>query len=595
MKFTGLSGTLTATFTAVNQGDSVQRLKFPGFQIVGTAAPANAVPAAPASLAITANSTTSYTIAWGAVNGATSYQIFRSTTSGSFNFGSPLASVNAPTLSYTDTTATVGTIYYYVVRAVNGVGSSTSSSEVTNPPPDLSSVAASSPVIWPGGSSTLSWAIPNADTLTIDSGSGPQSFATTGTLSVTPSVTTNYIFSAVNVQGTTNKTVTITLTPKPDHKDDLWQWSVPITGLISSETSSNPRAFLYIPPGVTTVRGVIIGQDNLLEKALLEHPATRQGMADAGMGAIFISPNLDSVFNFTARPNTPVYFQQMMDALATDSGFAELSKTPVVWIGHSAMASAPYHFAAWDKQYSTANSTLRRCAAAISIKGQIPQYRDANSPTFDNSDLAGTPLMFINGEYEDAMGRGTNALTFKNTVSGAILSMFADNGRGHFDYSDRVCQYLGMYLRKIGQYRLPATAAADGTAVLQTIDPSTQGWMADRWRKGQSPTASPAAVGAYAGNTSEAFWYFDQEHAETTHNNYLPVKTTYQLVGYTQNGSARRHGQHACRGESRVVARGIRRRPHLQTRHAFPRHRAATRRGRLRSHLWLGHRSFEFR
>lgn len=201
------------------------------------------------------------------------------------------------------------------------------------------------------------------------------------------------------------------------------------------------------------------------------------------------------------------------------------------------MASAPYHFAAWDKQYATANGTQRRCAAAISIKGQIPQYRDANSPTFADSDLAGTPLMFINGEYEDAMGRATNSLTFKNNTAGAIMSMFADNGRGHFDYSDRVCEYLGMYLRKIGQYRLPATAAADGTAVLQTIDPSTQGWLADRWRKGQNPTASPAPVASYSGNASEAFWFFDQEHAETTHNNYLPVKTTYQLVGYTQNGS----------------------------------------------------------
>ena len=145
--------------------------------------------------------------------------------------------------------------------------------------------------------------------------------------------------------------------------------------------------------------------------------------------------------------------------------------------------------------------------------------------------------MFINGEYEDAMGRATNSLTFKNNTAGAIMSMFADNGRGHFDYSDRVCEYLGMYLRKIGQYRLPASAAADGTAVLQTIDPSTQGWLADRWRKGLSPTASPAPVASYSGNASEAFWFFDQEHAETTHNNYLPVKTTYQLVGYTQNGS----------------------------------------------------------
>lgn len=539
VKFTGLSGTLTATFTAVNEGDSVQRLKFPGFQIVGTAAPANTAPATPSSIAITANSTTSYTIAWSAVNGATSYQIFRSTTSGSFNFASPLASVNAPTLSYTDTTASAGTIYYYVVRAVNGVGSSTSSSEVTNPPPDLSSVTASSPVIWPTGSSTLSWAIPNADTLTIDSGSGPQSYATTGSLVVTPSVTTNYLFSAVNVQGTTNKTVTITLTPKPDTRDSLWQWSIPlISAGVSSETNDYPRAFLYIPPGVTTVRGVIIGQHNMLEEPILEHPTVRQALADTGMAAIWVSPAFDGTFNFTANPNAPVVFQNMMDGLATESGFPELSKTPVVWFGHSAMANAPYHFAAWDLQTNGANN--RRCAAAISIKGWYPGYStdpDNPKPSYANSDLAGVPLMYIEGEYADANGRAVGSLNFKNNTSGAILSYFADVGAGHFDWNDNNCSYIAMYLRKIAQYRLPATAAADGTATLQVINTSTQGWLADRWRKGQSPTASPAAVGAYAGNTSEAFWYFDQEHAETTHNAYLPVKTTYQLVGYTQNGS----------------------------------------------------------
>lgn len=533
VKFTGLTGTLTATFTAVNQGDSVQRLKFPGFQIVGTAAPANTAPGTPSGVTITANSSTSYTIAWSAVNGATSYQIFRSTTSGSFNFGSPLATVAAPTLSYTDATAVAGTTYFYVVRAVNGVGSSTSSSEVTNPPPDLSSVVASSPVIWPGGSSTLSWALPNADSLTIDSGSGPQSYATTGSLVVTPSVTTNYVFSAINGQGTTNKTVSVTLTPKPNTKDDLWQWSVPVNSVVTT----NVRAYLYIPPNVTTVRGVLIGQNNMLEKPILEHTSVRQGLADAGMAAIFVTDRIDPFFNFTANPNTPVYFQQMLDALATESGYAELSKTPVILIGHSAMASSPYHYVAWDKQTSTANGTPRRAAAAISIKGQYPNYRDANTPTFADSDLTGVPLMFINGEYENAMGRATSSLNFKNNTPGAIMSMFVDNGRGHFDWSDRVCDYIGMYLRKIGQYRLPATAAADGTAVLQTIDTSTQGWLDDRWRKGQNPTAEAAAVGSYSGNVSEAFWFFDQEHAQTTHNAYLPVKTAYQLVGFTQNGS----------------------------------------------------------
>ncbi len=537
VKFTGLSGTLTATFTAVNQGDSVQRLKFPGFQIVGTATPANTAPGTPSGVTITASSTTSYTIAWSAVNGATSYQIYRSTTSGSFNFGSPLATVTAPTLSYTDTTAVAGTTYFYVVRAANGVGSSAISSEVTNPPPDLSSAVASSPVVWPAGSSTLSWAIPNADSLTIDSGSGAQSYATTGSLVVTPSVTTNYLFSATNGQGTTNKTVTITVTPKPNTRDSLWQWSIPLTGVVSSETNANPRAFLYIPPGVTTVRGVLIGQHNMLEEPIMEHPTVRQGLADAGMAAIWVSPAFDGNFNFTANPNSPVIFQQMMDGLAAESGYAELSKTPVVWIGHSAMAEAPYFFAAWDAQNAAANSTQRRCAAAISVKGWYPGKHDGTTPTYANSDLAGVPLMYIEGEYADANGRAAGALNFRNSTSGSIVSYFADVGGGHFDWNEKSCSYIAMYLRKIGTYRLPASAASDGTATLQTVSPSTQGYLADRWRKGQSPTASPAAIATYSGNTNEAFWYFDQEHAETTHNAYLPVKTTYQLLGYTQNGT----------------------------------------------------------
>lgn len=537
VKFTGLSGTLTATFTAVNQGDSVQRLKFPGFQIVGTAAPANTAPGTPSGVTITANSTTSYTIAWSAVNGATSYQIFRSTTSGSFDFNSPLATVTAPTLSYTDTTAVAGTTYFYVVRAANGVGSSASSSEVTNPPPDLSSAVALSPVVWPVGSSTLSWAIPNADSLTIDSGSGPQSYATTGSLVVTPSVTTNYLFSATNGQGTTNKTVTITVTPKPNTRDSLWQWSIPLTGIVSSETNAYPRAFLYIPPGVTTVRGVLIGQHNMLEEPIMEHPTVRQGLADAGMAAIWVSPAFDGNFNFTANPNSPVIFQQMMDGLAAESGYTELSKTPVVWIGHSAMAEAPYFFAAWDAQNAAANSTQRRCAAAISVKGWYPGKHDGTTPTYANSDLASVPLMYIEGEYADANGRAAGALSFRNSTAGSVVSYFADVGGGHFDWNEKTCSYIAMYLRKLGTYRLPASAASDGTATLQTAKPCTQGYLADRWRKGQSPTASPAAVATYSGNTSEAFWYFDQEHAATTHNAYLPVKTTYQLVGYTQNGS----------------------------------------------------------
>lgn len=537
VRFSGLTNTnFTCSFVAFNAGDSVQRLKFPGFQIV-SGAPVNTVPpSVPTGLTIKATGLTSVLLDWQAAAGATDYLIYRSTTAGVFDYGSPLASVPAASDSFTDSTAVAGTTYYYVVRASNGAGSSASSTQVSSPAPELSSFAVASPVLWPGQGTTLSWNVPNATSVSLDSGGSPQSVPADHSLAVTPSGTTVYTLSASNAHGSSSRQLTVSIVPKPATRDALWQWSVPITGFVSGETQDNPRAFLYIPPGCKRVRGVLIGQHNMLEEPIMEHAAVRQGLADAGMAAIWVTPAFNGNFNFTASPDAPVLFQQMMDALAAESGYAELSKAPVVWIGHSAMAEAPYFFAAWDAQNSVATGVPRRCAAAISVKGWYPGKHDATTPTYVNSDLAGVPLMYVEGEYADANGRAGGTLTFRNATAGSIVSYFADVGGGHFDWNDNICEYLGMYLRKIGQHRLPDTAAADGTAILKTINPAIQGWMADRWRKGQSPTATPAAVGAYTGNTNEAFWYFDEEHAQETYTRQLPVKTQYQLLGYTQDG-----------------------------------------------------------
>ena len=69
-------------------------------------------------------------LAWNASSGATSYNVKRSTTS-----GSGYATIASPTTAnYTDTTAVNGTTYYYVVSAVNGNGQSANSSEVAATP-----------------------------------------------------------------------------------------------------------------------------------------------------------------------------------------------------------------------------------------------------------------------------------------------------------------------------------------------------------------------------------------------------------------------------------------------------------------------------
>lgn len=82
--------------------------------------------AAPTTLAATAT-TGQISLAWTAASGATNYNVYRSTTSGSY--GVALATGVSGT-TYVDTTVTNGTPYYYVVRSYNG-SESPNSNEAT--------------------------------------------------------------------------------------------------------------------------------------------------------------------------------------------------------------------------------------------------------------------------------------------------------------------------------------------------------------------------------------------------------------------------------------------------------------------------------
>ncbi len=81
-------------------------------------------PSAPTGLTAT-GTCTSIDLNWNASSGATSYNILRTTNS---NCSTGLTQIGtSTTTSYSDTTATAGTTYYYVVQAVNECGSSSNS------------------------------------------------------------------------------------------------------------------------------------------------------------------------------------------------------------------------------------------------------------------------------------------------------------------------------------------------------------------------------------------------------------------------------------------------------------------------------------
>jgi hypothetical protein len=309
-----------------------------------------------------------------------------------------------------------------------------------------------------------------------------------------------------------------------------WQWMVSVDSVISQETKANPNAFLWIPPGCKQVRGVVIGQHNMIEEGIFEHPAFRKALAGIGFAEIWITPGPDLVFNFSKGAGEP--YNLLMKKLAIASGYTELEFAPIIPIGHSAAASYPWNFAAWAPS---------RTLAMLSVHGDAPLTNLTGSgqpnPDWGNRTIDGIPGLMVAGEYEWWENRLKPAINYKQQHPAAPISLLADAGRGHFDYSDGLVNYLALFIKKAAQYRLPVNMPLNKYPMLKPIDPQN-GWLADRWHRDSLPQAAPAPYAQYKGNRTQAFWYFDKEMADATETYYATARGKKpQYIGFVQDNS----------------------------------------------------------
>jgi fibronectin type 3 domain-containing protein len=124
---TGLAASTTYYYvvTAVNAaGQSIASAQV----TAATNAPVVTVPTAPTGVTATGG-TNQVSISWSAVSGATSYNIYYSTTSGVTTANG--TKISGATSSYVQTGLAASAIYYYIVTAVNSAGESAGSSQAS--------------------------------------------------------------------------------------------------------------------------------------------------------------------------------------------------------------------------------------------------------------------------------------------------------------------------------------------------------------------------------------------------------------------------------------------------------------------------------
>ena len=189
----------------------------------GTTTPTNAatIPAVPTSLQATPGNA-QVSLTWTASTGATSYNVKRGTTT-----GGPYTKISSPTsATFTDTALTNGTMYFYVVSAVNSAGESANSSEASAKPtaPAQAPTAPTGLTATAGNAeASLTWAAPtgaasyHVKRATTTGGPYIQVAAPTSTTytdaNLTNGTTYFYVVSALNSTGESPNSAQASATP----------------------------------------------------------------------------------------------------------------------------------------------------------------------------------------------------------------------------------------------------------------------------------------------------------------------------------------------------------------------------------------------
>lgn len=268
----------------------------------------------------------------------------------------------------------------------------------------------------------------------------------------------------------------------------VFQFSVAVT--TARETN---RAWLWIPPSAPQVRGVVMAGMTLMEREFVKDETIRRACADEHLALVFLNCGLSS-------PDLP----QVLAELASVSGYDELARAPLFFVGHS--AGGP-------QAKACAIKFADRCFGVVQYRGGVPGGSNSVPP--------GIPALMMLGQFDefggvmrDDSGRETweggrdQLAAFRAVDERNLGSIVVEPGAGHFAWSKRNADYLAIFLCKAAQ----ACITPEGK--LRAID-YRRGWLTEL--PGRGSARHPAApYERYAGLKTNAAWHFDEELARAT-------------------------------------------------------------------------------
>lgn len=274
----------------------------------------------------------------------------------------------------------------------------------------------------------------------------------------------------------------------PAEASDRYWASVPEFDYMTGEPGE--RACLRLPRGDNRVRALLYCHQNMTEEVLFRSRNFCRAMDSLGVAMAFVQQGSQ---NWDINDGCQQRFQQIISDFAAGTGHDEINYAPIIPFGHSAQATFPWNFAAWNPE---------RTLCVISYHGDAPRtnlcgYGRSNIEWGRTRNIDSIPGLMIMGEYEWWDARLLPALAFRIMYPYSRISFLCDAGRGHFDLCEETQQYIISFIAKS----------------LANPRPGSGAYMS-RWYPD----------GSESDDKHDMFWYHDQEMVDLTRSRYESVK-----------------------------------------------------------------------